>query len=176
MAPFSTTVFIQIRLIRDLVTIYQLLQSYLAPQRRQLDLLEQYNLMLEKLSSKVAMPARNGKGTQQTSKNEFRSILKFLKHHKQVAIAIMHRSSLFLRISKNTITLRHRDFRALLLYVAHALQQYTIGSTSISTNRSALLRLKKRGRLLGQDKKRKYKIGNNKKQQTAHLKLSKQQW
>ena len=175
MAPFSTIVFIQFRLIRDLVTIYQLLQSYLAPQRRQFDLLEQYNLMLEKLSSTVAMPARNGKGTQQHRQAKTNSVA-FLKHHNQMAIAIMHRSSLFLSISKNTITLRHRDFRALLLYVAHALQQYTIGSTSISTNRSALLRLKKRGRALGQDKKRKYKIGNNKKQQTAHLKLSKQQW
>ena len=42
MTPFNTTICTQIRLIRDSVTIDQLLKSYLAQERRQLDLQEQY--------------------------------------------------------------------------------------------------------------------------------------
>ena len=133
MTPFSTTVCTQIRLIRGLVTIGQLLQSYLASQRRQFDLQEQHiQSDARKAQFQSCYAARHGKGTQQTSKNKFRSILKTSQAE---AIAIMHQSSLLLIISNNITTLRYRDFCALLLlYVAHALQQYPIGSTSISSS------------------------------------------
>ena len=146
MTPFNTTICTQIRLIRDLVTIDQLLKSYLAQERRQLDLQEQY---IQSDAQKAQFQSCYAcKKWKRYSADKQKQISYHFKNHKQVAIAIMHQSSLFLSISNNITTLRYRDFCALLLYVAYTLQQYTIGSTSIRSNQSVLLRLKKQRRVV----------------------------